>query len=66
MPQTVEANNHAKAANIPIIVAVNKMDLPDANFEKVQQELMQYELVPEAWGGDTIYVPISAKKKRRN
>ena len=63
MPQTVEAINHAKAANIPIIVAVNKMDLPDANFEKVQQELMQYELVPEAWGGDTIYVPISAKKK---
>ena len=62
MPQTVEAINHAKAANIPIIVAVNKMDLPDANFEKVQQELMKYELVPEAWGGDTIYVPISAKK----
>ncbi len=62
MPQTVEAINHAKAAGIPIIVAVNKMDLPDANFEKVQQELMKYELVPEAWGGDTIYVPISAKK----
>ena len=63
MPQTIEAINHAKAANIPIIVAVNKMDLPDANFERVQQELMKYELVPEAWGGDTIYVPISAKKK---
>ena len=63
MPQTVEAINHAKAAEIPIIVAVNKMDLPDANFEKVQQELMKYELVPEEWGGDTIYVPISAKKK---
>lgn len=63
MPQTVEAINHAKAAEIPIIVAVNKMDLPDANFDKVQQELMKYELVPEAWGGDTIYVPISAKKK---
>lgn len=62
MPQTVEAINHAKAAEIPIIVAVNKMDLPDANFERVQQELMKYELVPEAWGGDTIYVPISAKK----
>ena len=61
MPQTVEAINHAKAANIPIIVAVNKMDLPDANFDKVQQELMKYELVPEAWGGNTIYVPISAK-----
>ena len=64
MPQTVEAINHAKAANIPIIVAVNKMDLPDSNFDKVQQELMKYELVPEAWGGDTIYVPISAKKKQ--
>ncbi len=63
MPQTVEAINHAKAANIPIIVAVNKMDLPDANFEKVEQELMKYDLVPEAWGGDTIYVPISAKKR---
>ena len=63
MPQTVEAINHAKAANIPIIVAVNKMDLPDANFDRVQQELMKYELVPEAWGGDTIYVPISAKKR---
>ena len=64
MPQTVEAINHAKAANIPIIVAVNKMDLPDSNFDKVQQELMKYELVPEAWGGDTIYVPISAKKRQ--
>jgi len=63
MPQTVEAINHAKAAEIPIIVAVNKMDLPDANFDRVQQELMKYELVPEAWGGDTIYVPISAKKR---
>lgn len=64
MPQTVEAINHAKAADIPIIVAVNKMDLPDANFDKVQQELMKYELVPEEWGGSTIYVPISAKKKQ--
>lgn len=63
MPQTVEAINHAKAAEIPIIVAVNKIDLPDANIEKVKQELMQYELVPEEWGGNTIYVPISAKKK---
>ena len=63
MPQTIEAINHAKAAEIPIIVAVNKMDLPDANFDRVQQELMKYELVPEAWGGDTIYVPISAKKR---
>ncbi len=61
MPQTVEAINHAKSAGIPIIVAVNKMDLPDANIDKVKQELMTYELVPEEWGGDTIYVPISAK-----
>ena len=61
MPQTVEAINHAKAANIPIIVAINKIDLPGANIEKVKEELMKYELVPEEWGGDTIYVPISAK-----
>ena len=61
MPQTVEAINHAKAANIPIIVAINKIDLPEANIDKVKQELMKYELVPEEWGGDTIYVPISAK-----
>ncbi len=63
MPQTVEAINHAKAAEIPIIVAVNKIDLPGANVDKIKQELMEYELVPEEWGGDTIYVPISAKKK---
>ena len=63
MPQTVEAINHAKAAEIPIIVAVNKIDLPGANVEKIKQELMEYELVPEEWGGDTIYVPISAKKQ---
>ncbi len=61
-PQTVEAINHAKSAGIPIIVAINKIDLPDSNIEKVKQELMTYELVPEEWGGDTIYVPISAKK----
>ncbi len=61
-PQTIEAINHAKSAEIPIIVAVNKIDLPDANIDKVKQELMAYELVPEEWGGDTIYVPISAKK----
>lgn len=61
MPQTVEAIDHAKAANIPIIVAVNKMDLPDANVDKVKQELMKYNIVPEEWGGDTIFVPISAK-----
>ena len=62
MPQTVEAINHAKSAGIPIIVAINKIDLPDANPQKVKEELMQYELVPEEWGGDTIYVEISAKK----
>ncbi len=61
-PQTIEAINHAKSAGIPIIVAINKIDLPDANIDKVKQELMTYELVPEEWGGDTIYVPISAKK----
>ena len=62
MPQTVEAINHAKSAGIPIIVAINKIDLPDANIDKVKQELMTYELVPEEWGGETIFVPISAKK----
>ncbi len=61
MPQTVEAIDHAKAAGIPIIIAVNKMDLPDANIDKVKQELMKYEIVPEEWGGDNIFVPISAK-----
>lgn len=64
MPQTIEAINHAKSAGIPIIVAVNKIDLPDANIDKVKQELMAYDLVPEEWGGDTIYVPISAKKNQ--
>ena len=62
MPQTIEAINHAKSAGIPIIVAINKIDLPDANVDKVKQELMNYELVAEEWGGDTICVPISAKK----
>ena len=62
-PQTVEAINHAKAANIPIIVAVNKIDLEGANVERVKEELTKYELVPEEWGGDTIFVPISAKQK---
>ena len=64
MPQTIEAINHAKSAGIPIIVAINKIDLPDANPEKVKQELMAYELVPEEWGGDTIFVPISAKQNQ--
>ena len=62
MPQTVEAINHAKSAGIPIIVAINKIDLPDANIDKIKQDLMNYELVPEEWGGETICVPISAKK----
>ena len=61
MPQTVEAINHAKSAGIPIIVAINKIDLPDANVDRVKQDFMNYELVPEEWGGDTICVPISAK-----
>lgn len=61
-PQTIEAINHAKSAEIPIIVAINKIDLPDSNIDKVKQELMAYDLVPEEWGGDTIFVPISAKK----
>ncbi len=64
MPQTIEAINHAKSAGIPIIVAINKIDLPDANPDKVKQELMAYDLVPEEWGGDTIFVNISAKKNQ--
>ena len=64
MPQTVEAINHAKAAGVSIIVAINKIDLPDANVDKVKQELMEYGLVPEEWGGDTICVPISAKQHK--
>ncbi len=62
MPQTVEAINHAKAAEVPIIVAVNKMDKPSANPDRVMQELTEHGLVPEAWGGDTIFVNISAKQ----
>lgn len=62
MPQTIEAINHAKAAEIPIVVAINKIDVPGANPEKVKQELMKYDLVPEEWGGDTIFVEISAKQ----
>ncbi|UUX34626.1 translation initiation factor IF-2 [Fundicoccus culcitae] len=61
MPQTIEAINHAKAANVPIIVAINKVDLPEANPDRVMQELSEYGLIPEAWGGDTIFVQISAK-----
>ena len=63
MPQTVEAINHAKAANVPIIVAINKMDREGANPDRVMQQLTEYGLVPEEWGGDTICVPVSAKTK---
>ena len=63
MPQTVESINHAKAAGVSIIVAINKMDKPTADPEKVKQELTEYELVPEEWGGDVICVPVSAKTK---
>ena len=61
MPQTVESINHAKAANVPIIVAINKMDKPTANPDKIKEQLTKYDLVPEEWGGETIIVPISAK-----
>ena len=60
MPQTVEAINHAKAAGVEIIVAVNKIDKPSANVDRVKQEMSEYELVPEDWGGSTIFVPVSA------
>jgi len=61
MPQTIEAINHAKAAGVPIVVAINKMDKPDADPDRVKQQLTEYELVSEEWGGDTIVVPVSAK-----
>jgi len=64
MPQTVEAINHAKAANVPIIVAINKIDKPDANPERVKQQLSEYSIIPEEWGGDTIMVPISAIRRQ--
>ena len=60
MPQTVESINHAKAAGVTVIVAINKMDKPAANPEQVKEQLTKYELVPEEWGGDTICVPVSA------
>ncbi|OPL10119.1 MAG: translation initiation factor IF-2 [Firmicutes bacterium ML8_F2] len=62
MPQTVEAINHAKAAQVPILVAINKIDKPDANQERVKQQLSDHGLIPEEWGGDTIFVPVSAIK----
>ena len=61
MPQTVESINHAKAAGIPIVVAINKMDKPEANPERIKEQLTAYELVPEEWGGETVICPISAK-----
>ena len=61
MPQTVESINHAKAAEVPIIVAINKMDKPTANPDKIKEQLTKYDLIPEEWGGETIIVPISAK-----
>lgn len=62
MPQTIEAINHAKAAHVPIIVAINKVDKPEANIDRIYQELVENGLMPEAWGGDVITVPVSAKK----
>jgi translation initiation factor IF-2 len=64
MPQTVEAIDHARAANVPIVVAVNKIDRPDAQPERVRSELVQHELQPEEWGGDTIFVDVSAREKQ--
>ncbi|MDI3327219.1 MAG: translation initiation factor IF-2 [Alicyclobacillaceae bacterium] len=64
MPQTVEAINHAKAAGVPMIVAVNKIDKPEANPDRVKQELTEHGLVPEEWGGDTVFVPVSALRKQ--
>ena len=62
MPQTIEAINHAKAAKVPIIVAINKIDLPEVDPDRVKNELSKYELIPEEWGGDTIFMGVSAKK----
>lgn len=64
MPQTEEAINHCKAANVPIIVAINKIDKPSANVDKVKQDLTEYELIPEDWGGDVVCVPVSARTKK--
>jgi translation initiation factor IF-2 len=63
MPQTIEALNHAKAADVPIIVAINKIDIPDSDPNRVMQQLTEYELVPEAWGGDTVMVEVSALQR---
>ena len=61
MPQTIEAINHAKSADVPIIVAINKIDRQNANIQKIMQELTEHNLLPEEWGGETIVVPVSAK-----
>ena len=66
MPQTLEAIDHAKAAGVPIVVAMNKIDKPEANPERVKQQLAEAGLVVEEWGGDTICVPVSAKEKRES
>ena len=66
MPQTIEAINHAKAAGVPLIVAINKIDKPSANPDKVKQELSEQGLLVEDWGGDVIAVPVSARQKNRN
>src|SRR5207249_4010237 len=63
MPQTIEAIDHARAAGVPIIVAINKIDLPQAKADRIKQELSPYDLTPEEWGGKTIFVEVSAKKK---
>lgn len=63
MPQTIEAIHHAQAANVPIIVAINKIDIPNINLEKIKKDLSEHNLVPEEWGGQTIYAEVSAKKK---
>jgi len=63
MPQTVEAINHVKAAEVPLVVAINKIDLPEADIERIKQQLLDHELVPEEWGGDTIVVPVSALQR---
>ncbi|GIX08231.1 MAG: hypothetical protein KatS3mg115_2634 [Candidatus Poribacteria bacterium] len=63
MPQTVEAINHAKAAGVPIVVAINKIDVPNANPDRVKQQLAQHGLIPEEWGGDTVFVEVSAKQR---
>ena len=64
MPQTIEAIDHAKAANVPIVVAINKIDKPGANPDNVKRELAELNLVPEDWGGNTVMVPVSAKKRQ--